>query len=77
MKRAIALVLLACIAAGAAAQGYPARVVRIIVPYPAGTGPDNVGRLVAQQFQEALGQFIKAEIAKWARDAREAGMQPE
>ena len=22
-------------------------------------------------------QFIKAEIAKWARDAREAGMQPE
>ena len=56
MNRAIALVLLACIAAGAAAQGYPARVVRIIVPYPAGTGPDNVGRLVAQQFQEALGQ---------------------
>ena len=24
-----------------------------------------------------FGEFIKAEIAKWARDAREAGMQPE
>jgi len=56
MKRAIALVLLAFIAAGAAAQGYPAKVVKIVVPYPAGTGPDNVGRLVAHEFQEALGQ---------------------
>ena len=26
---------------------------------------------------EPFGQFIKVEIAKWARDAREAGMQPE
>ncbi len=56
MKRAFALLLVACIATAAAAQGYPAKVVRIVVPYPAGTGPDNIGRLVAQNFQESLGQ---------------------
>ena len=37
MKRAFVLLLVACIATAAAAQGYPATVVRIAVPYPAGT----------------------------------------
>jgi tripartite-type tricarboxylate transporter receptor subunit TctC len=56
MKKTIAFVVLMGFAALAAAQAYPSRVVKIVVPYPAGTGPDNVGRLVAQYFQEALGQ---------------------
>ena len=56
MKRILAFAVLMGFAALAAAQSYPSRVVKIVVPYPAGTGPDNVGRLVAQYFQEALGQ---------------------
>jgi tripartite-type tricarboxylate transporter receptor subunit TctC len=56
MKKIIAFAVLLGFAALAAAQNYPSKVVRIVVPYPAGTGPDNVGRLVAQYFQESLGQ---------------------
>jgi tripartite-type tricarboxylate transporter receptor subunit TctC len=40
----------------AAAQAYPTRPVRIIVPYPAGIAPDIATRLVAQSLSERLGQ---------------------
>lgn len=40
----------------AAAQGYPARPVRIVVPYPVGIAPDIVTRLVAQSLSQRLGQ---------------------
>ena len=43
MKRILAFAVLMGFAALAAAQSYPSRVVKIVVPYPAGTGPDNVG----------------------------------
>ncbi len=52
MKRILAFAVLMGFAALAAAQSYPSRVVKIVVPYPAGTG-------------------------EVARDARDAGMQPE
>jgi tripartite-type tricarboxylate transporter receptor subunit TctC len=43
----------------AGAQAYPARPVRIIVPVPAGTGPDTVARLIAEGLSDRLaGQFI-------------------
>jgi tripartite-type tricarboxylate transporter receptor subunit TctC len=38
------------------AQAYPARPVRIIVPYPAGNASDIVARLTAQSLSERLGQ---------------------
>lgn len=49
--------LLACAAAtGAHAQAaYPNRPVRIIVGFPAGTGPDIVARLLAQKLSEGWG----------------------
>jgi tripartite-type tricarboxylate transporter receptor subunit TctC len=40
----------------AAAQAYPTRPVRFIVPYPAGIAPDIVTRLVAQSLSQHLGQ---------------------
>ncbi len=40
----------------AAAQTYPTRPVRIVVPYPAGIAPDIVSRLVAQSLSQRLGQ---------------------
>jgi tripartite-type tricarboxylate transporter receptor subunit TctC len=45
----------------AAADFYPQRQVKIIVPFPAGAGPDNVARLVAQHLQEAWGQTVLVE----------------
>ncbi len=40
----------------ARAQTYPARPVRIVVPYPAGIAPDIVSRLVAQSLSQQFGQ---------------------
>jgi tripartite-type tricarboxylate transporter receptor subunit TctC len=38
------------------ARDYPTRPVRIIVGYPAGIGPDIVGRLISQALSKRLGQ---------------------
>jgi len=61
--RAVLLAMLLIGAAGsaAAADGYPQRQVKIIVPFPAGAGPDNVARLVAQHLQDAWGQTVLVE----------------
>ena len=40
----------------ASAQTYPSRVVRLVVPFPAGSATDQIGRVIGQQLQEALGQ---------------------
>ncbi|MCC6534100.1 MAG: tripartite tricarboxylate transporter substrate binding protein [Burkholderiales bacterium] len=48
--------LLLC--AAAAAQDYPARPVRWVVPFAAGGGPDVVARIVGQRLTETLGQQI-------------------
>src|SRR5437588_10042576 len=59
MMRALALA--AAIVAGAfvnAAEPYPAKVIRVIVPYsPGGTG-DNIGRAVGAKLGELLGQQV-------------------
>ena len=38
------------------AQAYPSKPVRVVVPYPAGSTPDIVGRTIAERLQKALGQ---------------------
>lgn len=38
------------------AQGYPAKPVKLVVPFPAGSATDQVARLVGQQLQEELKQ---------------------
>jgi tripartite-type tricarboxylate transporter receptor subunit TctC len=49
---------LAIAAAQAAAQSYPAKPVRMIVPFPAGGATDIVGRLIAQKLSESFGQQV-------------------
>lgn len=43
-------------AAPAMAQTYPTKPIRVIVPFPAGESIDATARLIAQQWQAALGQ---------------------
>jgi tripartite-type tricarboxylate transporter receptor subunit TctC len=63
--RALALFAAAAVALGGgvlaplAAQAqaaYPSRAVKVIVPFPAGTSPDVVARLLSQKLQDQLGQ---------------------
>ena len=46
--------MVACAAAPATAQDWPAKTVRIIVPFGAGSTPDIVARLVADRLQQKL-----------------------
>ena len=48
--------LLICFCSWAQAQQYPNKAVRVIIPYPAGSTPDIVGRTLSTKLQEALGQ---------------------
>jgi tripartite-type tricarboxylate transporter receptor subunit TctC len=48
--------LLLVLATAVAAQDYPTRPVRIVVPFPPGGAPDLVGRTLASRLQERLGQ---------------------
>src|ERR1700694_1715840 len=45
----------------AAAEGYPKRQIKIIVPFPAGAGPDQVARMLGQYLQNAFGQTVVIE----------------
>jgi tripartite-type tricarboxylate transporter receptor subunit TctC len=45
----------------AAAQEWPSRTIRMIVPYPAGGPADIMGRLAAQKLQEKLGATVVVE----------------
>jgi tripartite-type tricarboxylate transporter receptor subunit TctC len=45
----------------ARAQAYPARPVRIIVPFPAGQASDAIARLIGQSLSERLGQAFVIE----------------
>lgn len=45
----------------ATAQTYPAKPVRMMVPFPAGGGSDTMGRIVGNKLSERLGQQIVVE----------------
>jgi tripartite-type tricarboxylate transporter receptor subunit TctC len=50
--------LLLALAAAAAAQDYPAKPVRLIIPFPPGAINDTVGRMIATQLGERLGKQV-------------------
>jgi tripartite-type tricarboxylate transporter receptor subunit TctC len=50
-----------CAASAAAAQDYPAKTVRIIVPSAPGGGYDVIGRLLAERFSQDFGQAFVVE----------------
>ena len=55
------LAALSCCAAPVAAQGYPAKPIRIVVPYPPGGGTDIVARTLAQLMTPSMGQQVVVE----------------
>jgi tripartite-type tricarboxylate transporter receptor subunit TctC len=58
---AAALLALLSLPGSAAAQGWPAKPVRVVVPYPPGGGVDVVARLVAAYLPEGLKQPVIVE----------------
>jgi len=54
--RALAGIVLLLVSTTLFAQAYPARGVRVIVPYPPGGSVDLIGRVVAQSLSEQLGR---------------------
>jgi tripartite-type tricarboxylate transporter receptor subunit TctC len=64
LNRRIVTALLACltfsasVASAAAQDAYPTRLVRMIMPFPAGSGTDILARLIANQFARKWGQSV-------------------
>ena len=62
MKAALAVAIgLAVVASGAQAQGYPAKAVRVVLPFPPGGAADTLIRPLAVKLADALGQQFVAD----------------
>lgn len=57
----VAAMAAAALAFGAAAQNFPTRAVRYIMPLPAGSETDSFGRILARQLAEMWGQQVIVE----------------
>lgn len=59
--RSLLATVLACLAFAAAAQEFPSRPVRLLVPFGPGSGPDIVARELAPEMSKAFGQTVAVE----------------
>ncbi|TMI35875.1 MAG: tripartite tricarboxylate transporter substrate binding protein, partial [Betaproteobacteria bacterium] len=56
MKKILALLASLGMACAAFAQSYPGHPVRFVVPFPPGSLPDQIARVIGPQLQDSLGQ---------------------
>jgi tripartite-type tricarboxylate transporter receptor subunit TctC len=61
IKRILAGLLLLTLLPLAAAQGYPDRPVKMILPFPPGSATDGVSRFIADELRKAIGQTVLIE----------------
>ena len=54
----VTLIACSCVPPWAAAQHYPGKPLRLIVPWTAGSGTDLMSRMIAQKLGETLGQQV-------------------
>jgi tripartite-type tricarboxylate transporter receptor subunit TctC len=54
--RILVLAAFAALPFATVGQAYPAKPVRVVIPYPPGSTPDIVGRTLSSKLQESLGQ---------------------
>lgn len=57
----VACLALVGAAGSAAAQSFPTKPIRVVVPFPPGAGPDQLARLLSVPMQEVLGQPLVVE----------------
>ena len=58
--------------AEAASQSYPAKAVRVVVPFSPGGSNDIMARLIGQKFTELLGQQFVIDSRRFAKHIRHA-----
>jgi tripartite-type tricarboxylate transporter receptor subunit TctC len=58
MKRFLAAVALLSLAGSAWAQAYPSKLIRVVVPFSAGSGVDILARVVAEKLAERVAQPV-------------------
>src|SRR5882672_1210054 len=56
LRRSLVVLAGLCLAAGAFAQGYPNKPVRVVISFTPGSSTDIVGRIVMQKVSEYWGQ---------------------
>jgi tripartite-type tricarboxylate transporter receptor subunit TctC len=61
MIRRIFSILVLGLALNAQAQTFPSKPVRIITPFPVGSGPEGVARMVAEKLSKTWGQPVTVE----------------